>query len=138
MIDIAFLVLIFFMALPMRSLDAKLAAFLPSTGIQDRDAPPPPKERVVVRVRGGEERPLTYQVGQNRFEKLSGLRQLLFRMGPEYRYEVHADAATPWKHVVKVVDLLTDLHFKDVDFRGTKIPPAAIRRAIPLPDPRPR
>jgi hypothetical protein len=37
---------------------------------------------------------------------------------------------------VKVVDLLTDLYIKDVDFRGTKIPPASVRRAVPLPDPR--
>ena len=135
MIDVAFLVLIFFMALPMRSLDGKLAAFLPPRGFRPDYTPPPPKDRVIVRVRGGEERPLSYEVGQNRFDRLSDLRQLLFRMGDEYRYEIHADASTPWKRVVKVVDLLTDLHFKDVDFRGTKIPPASVRRAIPLPEP---
>lgn len=138
MIDIAFLVLIFFMALPMRSLDGKLSAYLPKThGPNQFVVDPLPKERVVVRVRGGDERrDLSYEVGQNRFERLSEMRALLSKMGNEYRYEVHADSTTPWNRVVQVVDLLTDLRFKDVDFRGARNLEAAVRRAIPLPDPR--
>jgi len=138
MIDIAFLVLIFFMALPMRSLDHKLSAFLPKTeGPNEFVVRPPPKDRVVIRVRGGDKRrSLAYEIGQHRFERLSEMRPLLLRMGDEYRYEVHADAGTPWKRVVQVVDLLTGLRFKDVDFRGVKSPEAAVRRAIPLPTPR--
>lgn len=140
MIDIAFLVLIFFMCLPFKTLASKLEAFLPTTsGIDSRPQPPPP-ESVKIRIRALADGGHGYRIGDHAMAGLDALEPLLRKLGAEYRYEVEADSVVAWQAVVGVVDLLTALKFNRVAFRGTRIPPASLRRAriLPRPEPDPR
>jgi len=131
LIDIAFLIIIFFMALPMRHLDAKLAAYLPTNdGIRLWDQKP--REKVDIRLlkRGDE---LVYRLGQNDARSPRGLEPVLRALGGEHTYEVYASADVPLKAVVAMVNQLAKLDYGNFQFRGTALPSLEVRRAIPLP-----
>jgi len=132
LIDIAFLIIIFFMALPMRHLDAKLAAYLPSNGMDPTDRKPPEKVDIRLLKRGDE---LVYRLGQNDARSPSGLEPVLRALGGDNIYEVHASADVPLKAVVAMINQLAKLDYKDFQFRGTALPSLEERRAIPLPRP---
>ncbi len=101
LVDIAFLILIFFMALPVKRLDGKLAMHLPTTyGQIPLPAEPPPK--VTIRVREG---PL-YLLGQHRANRAWDLAPLIRKLGPQNIYEIDATPQVDYASVVSLVDLL--------------------------------
>ena len=129
LIDIAFLVLIFFMALPLKRLDGKLSAHLPTgNGIQSTIAEP----RYVVPVRVRKD---SFQVGDRRLKSAWDLAPTLRQLGPDNTYSIRGDADVGWSRIVSVVDLLTSLKYKHVEFFGTKDPTRRVRQSIPLPVP---
>jgi len=134
LIDVAFLVLIFFMALPLKRLAFKMETHLPKNdGIIDKPANPPPDViRLRLRIRG---EAVSYAVGSHTFDRAAGLSPVLRQLGPLNHYEIHASAGVPWEAVVQTVDVLAALDFKKVRFRGTRKPTRELRRSIPLPRP---
>jgi len=135
LIDVAFLVLIFFMALPMRRLAFKMSTELPKgCGIDDRPPTTPPLDviRLRLRIRGDT---VSFTVGGHTFDTAEGLTPVLRRLGPLNRYEIHASERVPWEAVVGTVDVLAALAFKKIQFRGTREPTRELRRSIPLPRP---
>lgn len=123
LIDIAFLVLIFFMALPLRRLDGKLEAYLP------RNAGPNhfPEEQpdiVHLRVRSGP----VYELGDRSAESPRAFAPVLRALGPGRTYEIHASADVGWGSVVTLVDLLKELELTQVRFRGAAKSAGAKRR----------
>ena len=134
LIDVAFLVLIFFMALPMRTLDGKLGADLPrefGPNVTD-DRPPPRIELRVVRRGTGH----LFRLGDQVVARPEQLAPVLRRLGPDPVYQVHANADVGWSAVVAVANVLAGLHYRQVEFRGSRAPDDIIRRAVPLPRPR--
>ena len=130
LIDIAFLVIIFFMLLPIRQLDHKLEAHLPTReGIDPVDVSDP-ESRIRIRVREH-----AIVLGDQRFERAEDLRPLLRRLGPEHRYEIDAVSMLAWSRVIEVVDTLAGLRFGNVAFKGCRLPPPAITRLRQLPMP---
>ncbi len=133
LIDIAFLVLIFFMSLPLRQLDGKLQAQLPENGFNpiETDRPPPDKIRIRMRLHG--ER-IVYHLGDHEAASPQGLEPILRRLDAEDRYEIHADPDIPWNDIVGMVDVLAGLEYKHLQFYGTRLPSKEVRKAIPLPE----
>jgi len=139
LIDVAFLVLIFFMALPLRRLDHRLEAHLPKDeGPAPFPVPPEPRPKVRIRVLDRPAGVPRYRIGQNTFRTAVEMEPLLRRLGPANEYELFGEAPCPWQDLVAVVDLLTALDYTQVRFRGTRPPPVALRRTSPLPRPAPR
>ena len=133
LIDIAFLVLIFFMALPLKRLAFKMETELPKDGFAEKVIRPPPDViRLRLRMRG---EAVSYAVGSHTFDRAAGLAPVLRQLGPLNHYEIHASEAVPWEAVVQTVDVLAALDFKKVRFRGTHKPTRELRRSIPLPRP---
>jgi biopolymer transport protein ExbD len=129
LIDIAFLVIIFFMLLPLKRLDGKLAAHLPTKdGITPIEAPPEQKIRIKVREH-------SIVLGDHRFAEAAELEPLLRRLGKDHSYVVDASSTLAWSRVLEVVDTLAGLKIKKVEFRGCKLPGAAITRLRQLPMP---
>jgi biopolymer transport protein ExbD len=127
LIDMAFLLIVFFMCLPFRCFDHKLQAFLPrGEGESSRFAAP--KETVKIRVRRqGDD--ISYTLGQNTAAAAEGLKPLLRALGPEYAYEVDAGPNVPWQGVVDIVNTLAAVDCKDIRFRGGPRLTPEIRRA---------
>jgi biopolymer transport protein ExbD len=134
LIDIAFLVLIFFMSLPLRRLDGKLAAFLPKgVGIENAPAPEP-EPTVEIRVlRRGDDH--VYRLGQHTAPDPKGLEPTLRALGADNRYEIYGNPDVEWEAIVKVTDLLAGLKFTQVRFTGTRRPTTEQRRLLRLPAP---
>jgi len=133
LIDIAFLVLIFFMALPLKNLDGKLEAFLPKdAGIVVTSQPPPETVRIRVTRRDGHS---AYRLGEHEADRILGLEGVLRALGPDNRYEIHADAKVPWNDIVSVVDLLKALGYPRLSFTGTRFPEPDLRGLFRLPAP---
>jgi len=135
LIDIAFLVLIFFMSLPYKRLDGKLEAHLPTgEGIHEVDKPEPERPiDIRIRARGDGYR---FQLGEHVADAPRGLMPVLRQLGPKHKYEIQANAAIPWEQIVRVTDTLAELEFEKVRFHGTMRPTRAVRQARPLPKPR--
>ena len=136
LIDIAFLMLIFFMALPYKSLDRKLEAHLPrgegfEPRVLDRDEPDPKVEIRVRRTADGHR----FRVGVHEVREAAGLIPVLRQLGVGYRYEIHADSAAAWQGVVQAVDVLRALEYPQINFRGCPLPERDVRVARPLPRP---
>jgi biopolymer transport protein ExbD len=132
LIDIAFLVLIFFMALPLKRLDGKLAAHLPTkNGIEPTFA----EQRYVVPIRV---RKNSFQVGDRRLASAWDLAPTLKLLGKDSTYSIRGDADVGWNRIVAVVDVLSSLKYQHIEFFGTQDPPRRVRRSIPLPKPRRR
>lgn len=134
LIDVAFLVLIFFMALPLKRLAFKMETFLPKKDGIDTTKTVPPLDivRLRLRMRGDA---VSYAVGGHTFDRATGLSEVLRNLGPKNHYEIHASADVPWEAVVETVDVLAALDYTKVRFRGVKRPTKELRRAIPLPSP---
>ncbi|MDH3593117.1 MAG: biopolymer transporter ExbD [Planctomycetota bacterium] len=139
LIDIAFLVLIFFMALPLKTLAFKMEAQLPKEGIEGfpTDVQPPPKVILRLRTRADGTR---FELGDHYSHDLGSLRPVVRRLGIDVIYEIHADSTVPWNDIVKVYDVLAEVQKLEgavrTRFRGTALPSRLIRQAIPLPPPR--
>ena len=134
LIDVAFLVLIFFMALPMRRLAFKMNTELPKRDGIDETCTAPPLDviRLRLRLRGDD---VSYTVGGHTFDTAAGLFPVLRQLGPLNHYEIHASEGVPWKAVVGTVDVLAALEYKKVRFRGARPATPELRRSIPLPRP---
>jgi biopolymer transport protein ExbD len=121
MIDVSFLLIVFFILLPMKTLDQKITAFLPlPDGI--RQTMLPPKETVKIRVRQ-EGDAFLYALGQNVAPEAKGLAPVVRALGPRYAYEIDATSAVPWQRVVDAVNMLVANDCTEVRFRGGKLPP---------------
>jgi biopolymer transport protein ExbD len=133
LVDIAFLVLIFFMSLPLRRLDGKLGAFLPKdVGIEAPPAPPQPTIEIRVLRRGDEH---VYRLGQHTASDPKGLEPTLRALGAENRYEIYGNPDVEWEAIVKVTDMLAGLKYSQVRFHGTQRPTTEQRRMLRLPAP---
>jgi len=115
MIDMSFLLIIFFMCLPFRGFDHKLQAFLPRDGPFPSLAPP--RETVKIRVRRQGDG-LSYTLGQNVAPSAEGLLPVVRALGPKYAYEIDASAKVPWQGVVDMVNTLAAIECEDIRFRG--------------------
>jgi len=126
LIDVAFLLIIFFMCLPFQRLDHKLEAFLPKG---DGPVPTlaPPKETVRIRVRK-RENALLYVLGDHSAPSAADLRPTLRALGPDNAYEVDATEKVPWQGVVDVVNVLREIGCTEVRFRGGPAPGREIRQ----------
>lgn len=115
LIDVAFLMLIFFMSLPFKALDAKLESHLPADGPSNR--PQKPKEVVRIRVeRRGDA--CAYALGQHVEASAEALKPLFRALGPEYAYEIEAQPQVPWQRVLDAVNALASVACTEVRFRG--------------------
>ena len=133
LIDVAFLVLIFFMSLPMRQLDGKLQAHLPKgEGIDIDDTEPPSVVDIRLRYRGGG---TLYELGDHSGSTPFALEPVLRKLGPDNTYQLHADPAIDWQDLVGVLDLLQGLRYPKVRFRGASLPGPDLMRQTPLPRP---
>ena len=135
MIDVAFLILIFFMSLPMRRLDHKLTTELPPEGIQPQepDEPPPSKVRVLVRRKAGQ---IHYVLGSHRATDPWKLRPVLTQLGPEHVYLIDARGDIDHQSVLALMDVLHGLEFQKIQFRGGAGITPSLRRSPRLPAPR--
>jgi len=162
MIDVAFLMIIFFMCLPFKTLDAKLAGFLP-TGkgvIEDDTQPPelfmirvhivgrdevdrawgPPDQRsivqmpsrVVYRFEGGDSTEDLEAVGRH-IRLMQRAAKGLPRA--KVRGEIKARPRVPHKYVIAVMNEFAKAKIKKVDFYGSKIPDRRLLNTSPLPFP---
>jgi biopolymer transport protein ExbD len=132
LIDVAFLVLIFFMALPLRRLDHKLATHLPKR-IGDGHTHVDPEYVIRIHIHGSPAGS-RYRLGDHRADRALDLQAVLRRLGPDNTYEIRADASVDWAAVVSMVDVLKGLDYTNVRFTGTRIPPE-VRRLLKLPRP---
>jgi biopolymer transport protein ExbD len=120
MIDIAFLLIIFFILLPLKGLDFKLQCYLPR-GDGFNPTAKPPKETVKIHVRK-EGDALVYALGQHRAPEAEGLAPVVRALGREYAYEIDATPTVPWRCVVDAANMLTGAACTDVRFRGGPMP----------------
>ena len=162
MIDISFLMLVFFMLLPFKTLEAKLQIFLPTDrGMQPREYDPIDELRIEVRLRarGFEQRwwgpedarrrvrvptAVAYEIGDASFDNVeqlgTHLRALLQgaqQLDPQLPVagQIRAGTTVPHKHVIAVMDLFLAANAKDVRMAGTRRPSRADRDAPFMPYP---
>lgn len=159
LIDIAFLILIFFMCLPFRSLDAKLNAHLPTTkGIKPPPIVPPNEFLIKVHILGRGEQPRSWgdrkQVlapGRALYKFENGrttddldvvhahirrMQRAAFRLPhTTVRGEIKAGPRVQHKYIIAVLNRFAEAQLTDVDFYGTKIPGMRALRARYLPYP---
>jgi biopolymer transport protein ExbD len=129
LIDIAFLVIIFFMALPLKQLDGKLASHLPTqAGIWETIEEP--RSVVPIWVRHD-----SFMLGDREVSDVRRLMPTMRLLGKENTYSVRAMPAVDWQRIVAVVNVLAELRFPHVEFYGTRSPPRTTRRSVPLPMP---
>jgi len=161
MIDMAFLIIIFFMCLPFKTLEGKLAAFLPTDkGINPTPEEPPPQITVSVHIVARREAPGTWgpekvqtQVMKPtefkyRFqeEETDDLKKVAAYIksakklaetteGVKLVGEIKAGHKVPHKFVVAVLNKFAEAGMEKVDFYGTAIPPKELRMQPYLPYP---
>jgi biopolymer transport protein ExbD len=133
LIDVAFLVIIFFMALPLKRLAFKLPSHLPE-GVGLRESEVEPEYPVHIRVykSGGR---TAYMLGDRRTERVNSLKPMFLYLGPNSPYEIDADPEVEWQDVLDVIDLLKEANCKRVRFRGDRKLSKEILRATRLPRP---
>jgi biopolymer transport protein ExbD len=132
LIDVAFLVIIFFMALPIKRLDGKLSAHMPNQGFQPTDQRAEDVVRIQVYRSGGEVR---FMLGDQVFADAWHLVPVLEKLGPLLRYEIRGDPVLVWQSMVSIVDVLTGLEFERVQFTYSGGLSPTVRRARRLPAP---
>jgi biopolymer transport protein ExbD len=147
MIDVTFLLLIFFMlTIEFKTLEGLLAAYLPKdVGVNNTEAEP--KEKVEIRVkvvnegskmdpydptkpwdgkgpfRFGPDREVTYSVGPKTTKDLGELRTRLaefFRADPEQPATIDPYPGTVYEDVIKVLDVAVELGYSDITFVGAR------------------
>ena len=121
MIDMSFLLIVFFILLPLKGLDAKLSAHMPRDAGIVPDNLEEPKDTVKIRVRRDGEA-LEYTLGQHSAPKADGLSPVIRALGPQYAYEIDATPAVPWQGVIDAVNVLAASECTDVRFRGGRMP----------------
>ena len=162
MIDISFLIIIFFMCLPFKTLEGKLQAFLPTDkGINPTPAPPPLEFKVSVHILARQEAPrqwgpeggqVTVQMPTTVRYKFSDrqptddLKQVAAWIknakkaaeGGEAKVigEIKAGHKVPHKFIVAVLNKFAEAEITKVDFFGTALPNKKIREALLLPYPK--
>ena len=160
LIDIAFLILIFFMCLPFRTLDGKLAGFLPTErGITVEAFQPPERFLIKIHILGRDERLRDWGPGERvpaptrvlyKFESgrvtddldevASHIRRMKRAAAPLERTmvqgEVKAGPRIQHKYIIAVLNRFAEERIEKVDFYGTQIPGGPALRARTLPYPR--
>ncbi|MHC4939793.1 MAG: ExbD/TolR family protein [Planctomycetota bacterium] len=159
LIDVAFLILIFFMCLPFRTLDAKLAAHLPEEGFGPTGQPP---QKFVIKVHilgrdeqpriwGGREVPAPTRV-LYRFESgrvTADLEVVMAHIRKSKRAaegllhtvvrgEIKAAPRVQHKYAIALLNRFAEAGITDVDFYGARLPGRRELRARTLPYPRAR
>ncbi|MHC4846885.1 MAG: ExbD/TolR family protein [Planctomycetota bacterium] len=159
LIDIAFLILIFFMCLPFRSLDAKLDAHLPrSSGIHVEHDAQIHEFLIKIHILGRDERTRSWGEGERvrapsralyKFQNgrttddldvvLAHIRRMQRAAyglpNTSVRGEIKAGPRVQHKYIIAVLNRFAEAKLKDVDFYGTRIPGARALRARCLPYP---
>ena len=147
MIDVTFLLLIFFMCtLKFKTLEGKLAAYLPKdVGVNQSDAEPKEKVEILMRVRNqgtkykdlgkgklgpynddgrfvyGDDRVVEYSVGIMKTTKLTQIEARLKELhasDPERPATIDARPGTVYGDVIKVLDVALSAEFTDITFVG--------------------
>jgi biopolymer transport protein ExbD len=162
MIDISFLIIIFFMCLPFKTLEGKLQAFLPTDkGINPIPQDPPNEIKVSVHIVARQEVPRTwgpegaqttvkmpstvrYKFGDREVDNLSAVSTWIrnaFKaaQGTENTKvvgEIKAGHKVPHKFIVAVLNKFAEAGLEKVDFFGTQIPGAELRKHKLLPYPK--
>ncbi|MGH7162251.1 MAG: biopolymer transporter ExbD [Planctomycetota bacterium] len=162
-IDMSFLLIVFFILLPFKTLEGKLAAYLPTDkGINTIPQDPLNEIKVSVHIVARKEEPRPWGLGQTR---------LMVSMPTEARYrfgdqdtdkiedvgrwirdgldaakasggetkilgEIKAGHKVPVKFVVAVLNKFAEAGLDKVDFYGTALPPPELRRSPILPYPK--
>lgn len=147
MIDVTFLLLIFFMCtLKFKTLEGKLAAYLPrDVGVNQSDAEPVEKVEITLRViepgtkldpRGkrpydeaidprfiyGKDRVIEYSVGPRKTRSISELEDRLDQLHKadnERPATIDARPGTVYEDVIQVLDVCLNIEFKEVTFVGS-------------------
>ena len=147
MIDVVFQLLIFFMlTIEFKTLEGKLAAYLPKdVGVNVGKADPQEKIEVRVKVQTegskldpyrpeqawsgkgafkyGPDRVMTYSVGPKTTSDLDELRMRLeefFRADPEQAATIDAYPGTVYEDVVRVLDVAIEVGYTDITFIGAR------------------
>jgi biopolymer transport protein ExbD len=161
MIDMAFLIIIFFMCLPFKTLEGKLAAFLPTDkGINPIPQPPATEIKVQIHIVG---RKLKEQKwGPGGVDTIQKPTEFRYRRGSEAETadiedvagwikaakaaagnaentkvigEIKAGHRVPHKYVVAVLNKFAEAKMEKVDFYGTAVPSKALKEKPRLPYP---
>ncbi|MHC4547205.1 MAG: ExbD/TolR family protein [Planctomycetota bacterium] len=159
MIDMAFLIIIFFMCLPFKTLEGKLQAFLPTDkGINPIPQEPPNEIKVQVHIVarrevaatwGPENTPINkptvfkYRFGDRETADLGDVARWIKEAyktaegaaNTKVLGEIKAGHKVPHKFVVAVLNKFAEAGMEKVDFYGTKIPPKELRERKYLPYP---
>ena len=148
MIDVTFLLLIFFLCtIKFKVLEGKLSAYLPKdVGVNQSDAEPKEKLEISIRVKeeggrvyaSGSERgqtwqgekdrrfefvgrKLTYSIGPRKTEKISDIAKWLkdfYRKDPERPSTIDCRPGTVYGDMVPILDAAVDAGFTDITFIG--------------------
>jgi len=159
MIDISFLIIIFFMCLPFKTLEGKLQAFLPTDkGINPTPQEPPLEIKVSVHIvaRNEQMRPygpegkmfampteIKYRFGDQETDDLKKvaayIKEAFKAAGTDTNTkvlgEIKAGHKVPHKYVIAVLNKFAEANMQKVDFYGTAIPPKELRQKLFLPYP---
>ena len=161
MIDVSFLLIIFFICLPMKLLEGKIQAFLPTDkGINPTPAPPPLEIKVSVHIVARAEKAapygpkgaeamvvmptdFRYKIGNDETGSLKDVSEYIKRAYTAVRDtpdakitgEIKAGHKVPHKYVVAVLNKFAEAGLQKVDFYGTAIPPKELRTQPYLPYP---
>jgi len=161
MIDVSFLLIIFFICLPMKLLEGKMQAFLPTDkGINPTPAEPPLEIKVSVHIVARAEKNATYgpegaqttvamptefryKIGNDETASLREVADYIksaytaVRDTPDAKItgEIKAGHKVPHKFVVAVLNKFAEAGMQKVDFYGTAIPPKELRSKNYLPYP---
>ena len=161
MIDVSFLLIIFFICLPMKLLEGKIQAFLPTDkGINPTPAPPPLEIKVSVHIVARAEKAapygpkgaeamvvmptdFRYKIGNDETMSLKDVFEYIKRAytagrdNPDAKItgEIKAGHKVPHKYVVAVLNKFAQAGLQKVDFYGTAIPPKELRTMPYLPYP---
>ncbi len=162
MIDVSFLILIFFMCLPFKTLEGKLLAYLPTDkGINPIPQPPPNEIMVSVHIMARNETPrkwgpdgseitvhmptsVMYKFADRETDDLKRVGQWIADAKKAaasgggtavVKGEIKAGHKTPHKFVVAVLNKFSEAQLEKVDFYGTAIPGPELRRLPLLPYP---
>jgi biopolymer transport protein ExbD len=131
MIDVTFLLLIFFMLLPFRSLERKLAAYVPTDKGQAHTRkliPPETKISVALFREEGTERTKVKLHDQMLGYDDRGFAALDLRVrqihvdAPDMKGEIDATAEVPHGDVIRCLDAFQSAGVTNVEFRGTPPP----------------
>jgi biopolymer transport protein ExbD len=162
MIDVSFLLIIFFICLPFKTLAGKLAAFLPTDkGINPTPQEPLAEIKVQVHLLARKEEArqwgpkdaqqsitmptqIVYKVNDRETENLNEVYRMIVDAkrqaeGSENTRvlgEIKAGHKTPHMYIVAVLNKFAEAGMEKVDFYGTQIPPPELRRMELLPYPK--